>query len=112
MSNPEIIEEESMTMSELKDVLNENQKRDGELNFRAGKTVDHLNHINLINKKKREELVKKVTELEVPRLKPFHIHKIVDIMPSNTKELNVILSGYTLTVNKQYQEKIIEALTA
>ena len=110
MSTPLTISEETITASELKDGLDAIQKRDEELSFRAGKTLDHLNHLSLLPKKQREELYKKIEGLNVPRLKQGHIHKILDVMPRNVKELNVILSGYTLTVNKEYQQQIVDAL--
>lgn len=110
MSTPQILEETTITTAELKKGLDAIQKRDEELSFRAGKTVDHLNHIPIVDLKKADELAKKIEELEVPRLKPQHVHKIIDSMPTNVKELNVILSGYTLTVNKDYQQKIMDVL--
>ena len=99
-----------MTLTDVKDALTSVQERDEELSFRAGKTVDHLNHLNLPDMKAKQELFEKIQALDVPRLKPQHIHKIIDIRPASVKELAIILSGYTLTVNKDYQEKIIGAL--
>lgn len=112
MSQPQILEEETITLSELNAKLSDIQQRDGELSFRAGKTMDHLNHLQLIDHKKGEALFKAIEDLNVPRLKPFHIHKIIDLAPQSVKELNLILSGYTLTVNKDYQQKIMDALEA
>ena len=111
MSSPTIMTEEPITALELQDALTSIQERDGELSFRAGKTVDHLNH-SVPNDSRRKELSQAIAALEVPRLKPLHIAKILDIMPRNVKELGVVLSGYTLTVNKEYQQKIIDALHA
>lgn len=112
MSAPQILEEETVTVSEVKDSLEVIQKRDEELSFRAGKTVDHINHLKLATKEEREELFSAIEGLDVPRLKPIHIHKIIDLRPSSVKELALILSGYTLTVTKEYQQKIIDALGA
>ncbi len=112
MSQPQILEEQTLTLSELKDKLTAIQERDGELSFRAGKTLDHLNHIHVVDAERIEQLFTAIEALNVPRLKPFHIHKIIDLMPKTVKELNLILSGYTLTVNKDYQQKIIDALNA
>lgn len=112
MSQPHVLEEETITLSDLKQFLDDIQTRDEELSFRAGKTMDHVNHLTLVDQSRKEELVKQIQELNVPRLKDFHIHKIVDVMPGGLKELNLILSGYTLTVNKEYQQKIIEVLQA
>ena len=112
MSQPHILEEETITAADLKAGLQAIQKRDGELSFRAGKTIDHLNHLNVMSMKEKDALAQAIQDLNVPRLKPAHIHKIIDLSPTNIKELNVIISGYTLTVNKEYQQKIMDALSA
>lgn len=112
MSSPEISTEQPITQATLKDSLERIQERDEELSFRAGKTVDHLNHLKTVDLEKKEELTQAIQDLDVPRLKEQHIAKIIDIMPRNLKELAIIISGYTLTVNKEYQEKIIETLHA
>jgi DNA-directed RNA polymerase subunit F len=112
MSQPDIITEEAVSLSDVHASLKTIQERDEELSFRAGKTLDHLNHVNPISVEEKDALVEKLTALEVPRLKEHHIAKIIDLKPASVKELAVILSGYTLAVNKDYQEKVIEALNA
>lgn len=112
MSSPEILSEQPITQSQLASSLIKIQERDEELSFRAGKTIDHLNHLKNLDEKAKDELTKAIQDIEVPRLKDNHIAKIIDVMPRNVKELAVILSGYTLTVNKEYQEKIIQTLQA
>ncbi|MFT4249852.1 MAG: hypothetical protein ACMXYD_00630 [Candidatus Woesearchaeota archaeon] len=110
MSQPTILTEEAVTLSEVHESLQAIQKRDEELSFRAGKTLDHLNHINPGKTTEVEALKEKIQAIDVPRLKEHHIAKIVDLKPKSVKELQIILSGYTLAVNKEYQEKIISAL--
>ena len=41
----EIIEKKAISNSEMQDNINEMKKRDKELNFRAKKVEDYLNHI-------------------------------------------------------------------
>ena len=112
MSSPTPVSEQAITQADLDKSLQEIQERDEELSFRAGKTVDHLNHLEIVDLEKKDELIKAINDLDVPRLKEHHVAKIVDIMPRSVKELALIISGYTLTVNKEYQEKIIETLQA
>lgn len=112
MSNPQTLTTEPITQSDVHRELEEIQERDEELSFRAGKSLDHLNHLSLVSEEKQEKITQAIEELNVPRLKKNHIAKIIDVMPRNIKELGLIISGYTLTVNKEYQEKIIEALQA
>lgn len=108
MASIKIIKEEPITMVELKDEIDAIKKRDKELNFRANKTEDYLNQFG--KNKDAKELVKKITKLDIPRLKLFHIVKIVDIMPKTLNDLKVVLQGYTLTVNNENMKKIIDIL--
>jgi len=105
MAKPEIIEEMSITMTELADELKLIKKRDKELNFRANKTEDYLNQIS-VDEKKSKTLRKNIENLNIPRLKDIHIIKIVDIMPKDPDEVKAVLSGYVLTVNQDNLKKI------
>ena len=110
MSQPNILTEEAVSLSEVHASLQNIQKRDEELSFRAGKTLDHLNHINPAKPEETSALQEKIQAIEVPRLKEHHIAKIVDLKPRSVKELQILLSGYTLAVTKEYQEKIVAAI--
>ncbi len=112
MSSLQLVAEETITATDVKDMLERIQERDEELSFRAGKTVDHLNHLSLADAQTKQARIEAIQALEVPRLKLHHIHKIIDLSPRTLKELGVVLSGYTLTVTKEYQQKIMDALAA
>ena len=112
MSKAEVIEKVPLTLAEVKNQINTIEKRDNELNFRAGKTKDYLNSFKLGSKKAATELKQKISELDVPRLKEEYIVKIVDMMPKNVDELNIILQGYTLTVTKENMKKIVEVVNS
>lgn len=111
MSKPKIIEKQALNNSFFKRELDAIKERDGELTFRGGKTEEHLNHIKPIEAEKAEEILKKLEELEIPRLKPEHMHKIIDIMPKSEAHLKIALQGYTLTVNDDNIKKIMEVVT-
>ncbi len=108
MTKPEILEQSPMNMAQVKDELGKIEKRDGELNFRAQKTVEHLKQLSILSKTKAAELEKKLTELAIPRMKDIHIHKIIDMLPTSVEDLKVILQGYTLTIKADNQKKIVE----
>ena len=110
MVKPEILEKKAVSVAEVKDLLKDIHKRDEELNFRAGKTEDYVNEVATITFRKAKELIKKIQELDVPRLKEEHIIKIVDTMPESPEVLKVILSGYTVTVTKDNLKKIVDVL--
>jgi len=97
MSEQGIINEEALTLSETKAILEKIQKRDGEFGFRSGRTYEYLTSFETASEKKAQEMKKKITELDIPRLKPEQIAKIVDLMPGSLDELKVILQGVTIT---------------
>jgi len=105
MSNAEMIGEKPISMSELKDELEKIKKRDKELNYRAEKTLEHLNQFT---SKKTNELAEKLAKLDIPRFKEQHISKIADLLPTTVKDLKIILQGYTVTVNNENLKKIVD----
>lgn len=96
-------------MYHLKNELEKIRKRDGELNFRANKTEEYLNQISL--HKNTDALFGKIMQLDIPRLKEQHIHKIIDIMPATLNELKVVLQGYTVTINNESAKKIVDVIS-
>lgn len=103
-----IISETPIDLSTLKRELEKIKKRDKELNFRATRTEEYLQHFDTL--KSSEELSKKLDTLKIPRLKKIHIIKIADILPKTLDELKVILQGYTITVNSENLKKIVDTV--
>ena len=104
----EIISEKPLGMGDLKKEIEKIKKRDKELNFRALRTEEYLQHFTIL--KDLDELFKKIESLKVPRLKEQHIIKIIDILPKTVDELKVILQGYTITVNNENLKKIVDTV--
>ena len=110
MVKPEIIEQKPISISEVKDILSKIHKRDEELSFRGGKTEDYVNEMGALGIRKAKEFIKKLEELEVPRLREQHILKIADTLPENTEQLKLILSGYNLTIVKDNLKKSMDVV--
>ncbi len=110
MAKSDIIDKEPITLAELKTELATIQKRDNEVSFRAGKTIEYMNHFKPLSKTASKELMKKVEDLDVPRLKKEHVVKIVDLLPVTLDEVKVILQGYALTVTKENMTKIVNVV--
>jgi len=104
----ETISEKPISISELKQELEKIKKRDKELNFRAARTEEYLQHFSTL--KNLEELFKKIEALKISRLKEQHIIKIIDILPTTIDELKAILQGYTVTVNNENLKKIVDTI--
>jgi DNA-directed RNA polymerase subunit F len=111
MSKPEIIETKPMNVVLVREALKKIRKRDNdELNFRATRTEEYVNAVAKLKQKEAKELVEKLEGLQIPRLKPEYIHKIVDVMPASEKHLKVVLQGYALAVSGENQKKIFETV--
>ncbi len=108
MSDVKIISEKPLDMANLKEEIEKIKKRDKELSFRANKTEEYLNQF--ISNKNARELVEKLTKLNIPRLKDHQIKKIVDILPTTTDDLKVVLQGYTISMNNENSKKIVDTI--
>jgi len=106
----EILSETPINASQLKEELAKIKQRDKELNFRAAKTEEHLDHIGA--NKNAEAIFDKITKLNIPRLRDQQTHKIIDIMPMTIKDLKVVLQGYTINISNENMKKIVDAIAA
>jgi len=110
MTNTKVIEEKPINMIQLKDHLGAIKKRDQELNFRAAKTEEYLNVFIEAEQKDAKDLFKEIESFSIPRLKPEHIHKLIDIMPVTPDEVKSTLQGYSLTVKPEDLKRISDAV--
>ncbi|MFC1697579.1 hypothetical protein ACFL1H_04560 [Nanoarchaeota archaeon] len=110
MTTFEIIKEESMNLSQLKVKLADIKKRDKELGFRALKTEEYINQLNVLDAKEADELFKKLEKLKIPRIKDLHMHKIIDILPVHIEDVKVMFQGYPITITNENLKKIIDTV--
>lgn len=110
MVKPELLEKRPVSIAEVKDVLKKVHKRDEELSFRGGKTEDYVNDVAGLTFKKAKDCMKKIKDLEIPRLKEEHLIKIVDTLPESPEHLKVILSGYNVTITKENLKRIVDVI--
>ena len=110
MPRPIVVDEIPINIVELKDELNKIKKRDEELNFRASKCDEFLNEFVLLSAKESEELKKKIEDLKVTRLKPEHIAKIIEILPTTVNDLKVVLQGFIVSVSNDNMKKIVDVV--
>ena len=105
-----ILEQKPINAGELHAELKRIKKRDEELGFRAQKTVDYLESMHVISEKKSKDLMKTLLELGVPRLREQHFHKVIDLMPTEHKDVKVALQGYNVTVTQENCKKIADSV--
>ena len=110
MANPQFIEENPLALVDVKDIFVKIDKRDKELNFLSNKCKEHLDGFVEISTSKKEEIHKKLVDLNLTRIKEEHIAKIIDFLPRNADELKVVLQGFNLTLPKKDQDEILKVV--
>jgi DNA-directed RNA polymerase subunit F len=108
--NPEVQEEQPISIYDLKREVSKIKRREDELGLRTGKTEEYLNQFVVLKLKDADALEQDIIKLDIPRLKDYHIKKILDLLPATVEELKVVLQGYTLTVTKENMAKIVKAI--
>ncbi|MBN1377202.1 hypothetical protein JW949_02615 [Candidatus Woesearchaeota archaeon] len=110
MTKSEILEEEPLDMKSTLKELKIIEKRDKELTFRGEKTYNYLKSFKFPSDKDIKEMYEDIEKLNIARLKPVHINKIIDIMPKTIEDLKIVMKGYSLTIDNEGMEKIIKVV--
>ncbi len=111
MVNPQFISEEHLSLADVKVLIKKIQKRDEEVNYRTNKANDFLDNLDVIlSQSKKDELTKKLLDLNLTRLKEEHIMKITDFLPTTTNDLKIVLQAYPLSMPKKDQESIVKVV--
>lgn len=105
-----VISEEPISTYDLKRELAHIKKRDTELGFRAAKTDEYINTFTKLDEKKAEEIKKKITELNIPRLKAEHICKLLDLLPADVEDVRLVLNSYPITITNENIVKIADVI--
>ena len=110
MANPNFLEEKPLALADVRTILEHAEKRDKELNLLSKKAKEYVESVVTLNTKKKEELHKKLMDLSLTRLREEHIVKIIDFLPKTTNELKIVLVAYPLSLPKNDQESIVNAV--
>ncbi len=110
MSNTKIINEKALPLVEVKEALEKIEKRDKEPNFRSNKVKEYLDIFVQKNLKETKDLIKKIIDLKIPRLKETQIVKIIDIMPKDLDGLKTILLSEDTPIRPEDLSRILEVL--
>ena len=109
MAEIEIVSEKPLTLPEVKEMIVE-VKKNGELGFRANKTIEYTELFVKQKPSETAEMKKKIEELNIMRLKDKVITKIVDLMPADAESLKMILTTENITIKQEDLGKILECL--
>ena len=108
MATPQFIEEHAIALTDVSDIFNQVEKRDTSLNTRSLKVKEFCETFQSpLGIKKKQELVKKLQDLGLTRIREEHIVKIIDFLPKDSNELKVVLQAYPLSLSKKDQDSII-----
>jgi len=110
MPDTKIVNEKPLPLIEVKEALKEIEKRDKELNFRSNKVKEYLDIFAQKSLKETKDLISKIIDLKIPRLKETQIVKIVDIMPKDLDSLRTILISEDTPVRQEDLSRILEVL--
>ncbi len=108
MVDLKVLNERSLSISEVRDILNNKDKK--ELSARGVKTLSYIDGIIQCKDKKAVEMTEKLSKLDITRLKERHIKKIVDIMPKDLDTLRTIFSGENITLKQEDLQKILDTI--
>lgn len=107
MTDIQVINEKPLSIIEVKEMLNDLKKKNGELNERATKTKEHIDSVVNLSKKEAAELREKIIKLNIPRFKDRHIDKLIEIMPADMDSIRVLFSGESIALNPDDIKQII-----
>ena len=110
MVKPIIINETPISINELRNELTIIKKRDTELNFRSNKSEEYLNEFVSMPSKNYEELKKKIEALNITRLKPEMLVKILDILPKTLEDIKNLMQGFVVSLSNEDMKKIIQVI--
>ncbi len=108
MRKPEVLEKHPSNMVSTRSELQRIEERDGELSFRGNRTMDYLNEFVQLDEDEAEELKEELLDLDIARLKEEFVHKIIDTLPRDMDELEVLLQGYTLSMDEDDMKEVMD----
>ncbi len=106
MIGKKIIDEKNVTQAEARIFL-EDRELGGELLYEQKTALDIIRYFTHISKEQALEMVTRLAE-DVPRIKDENIIKIVDLMPEDEEDLNVIFSKERIILTDDEMAKILE----
>lgn len=106
----QVLKEEALTLSEVKDILEnikeEREKEGKELGYELRKAISHAESFSRTGTKKSRELVNELMKLE--KMKPEIAIRIADILPLSNDEIRTIYAKERYTLSEEELKNILE----
>ena len=104
----EIIDEKLVSWAEAKKILDKKSK-EKELGYEQKNALEHLKKFCKISESKVKDMVKELSKNE--RLKDSQKINIVNHLPQNIDELNVLFSNEIITLSEDDKKAILKAVS-
>lgn len=106
----EVLNEELLTLAEVKEILSriaEERREQGiEVGYGFRKALQHADQFSKINGEKSRELVNKLLQLE--KMKPSIAIRIADILPQSRDEVRSIYAKEKYTLSNEELDQILD----
>lgn len=106
----EVLNEELLTLAEVKEILSkitEERREQGiEVGYRFRKAMHHAEQFSKINGEKSRELVNKLLQLE--KMKPAIAVRIADMLPQSRDEIRSIYAKEKYTLSNEELDQILD----
>jgi DNA-directed RNA polymerase subunit F len=99
---------EVLSMAEVKETLAKYPQ--SEDNNKAKEVLDYIKKFSKIKPEKAREVKKSLNDLNIIKLKPKHIAKIIDLMPEDAEDVRKIFVGEDVTLDQDEITSILEAV--
>ncbi len=108
----EKLEEEYVTVAEVKETLNEIAEErsddDREMAFELRRSLDHANEFGHLEADEARELVEELGEMEA--VDDFVAHKVADLLPRNRDELRAIYAKERYSLDGDELDEILNTV--
>jgi DNA-directed RNA polymerase subunit F len=100
------VEEQYVSLAELKLLLEKEKQSRGELNPEQQYSLSHAGLFAKIDTAKIPEMMKEL--LEIPMMSPFNAVKIIDLLPSTLDDVRAVFAKERFSLSKEDAEKVLE----
>ena len=100
----EILEEKIVSWPEARKIL-EKKAKEKELGYEQKNALEHLRKFSKLSDKNLKEMKEQLKKIE--RLKPRHIVNIINLLPEDMDDLNVLFSNEIINLSEDEKKQIL-----
>lgn len=104
----EIKSEEPITLAEAEALLK--KRKEEEMRYEQKASYEYVHKFSELSKKEAKELVEKLLDLDLVKVKKEHAVKIADLLPENKDDLRAIFAKERFSLKSDEMEQILEVV--